>query len=201
MTTAPLDVVSARLEIIHGAPPAMRARCPAHGSKGGTLAIKATANGTVLLKCHAGCTLDDVLLAAGLSAGDLFPGRAGAQVRERIAARRRFAKSPEATVRDALTRELDRLRARLRAELGYDRPIRSSDINSVRAHVAGIYEVKLPPVPAFAWECPPHDDDPAWPTLYLRALEEQGGDPRGPTLRERLRAERLARVWQRSLAS
>jgi hypothetical protein len=46
-------------------------------------------------KCHAGCTLDEVLHAAGLSASDLFPDRANAQrrERERFVARQRFAKA------------------------------------------------------------------------------------------------------------
>lgn len=115
-----------------------------------------------------------------------------------------------------MTRELDRLRVRLRAELGYDRPIRSSDLNEIRGRVSRIFELELAPVPMFAWECPPHDDDPAWPTLYMRALEDEtrrrwmamhpaappwANDPAGPGFYDRLRAERLARKWQRSMAS
>lgn len=52
-----------------------RARCPAHGSKGQTLSIRETADGAVLVHCFAGCSVDDVVGAVGLSISDLFPER------------------------------------------------------------------------------------------------------------------------------
>ena len=73
----------------------------------------------------------------------------------------------------------------------------------------------LLPVQACAWECPPHDDDPAWPALFMRALDEQTRqrwhtthaeaqawetDPAGATLDDRIHAEMLAREWLRSMA-
>lgn len=50
-----------------------RARCPAHGSKGRTLAVKEAEDGTVLVKCFAECDVLEVLGAVGLEMGDLFP--------------------------------------------------------------------------------------------------------------------------------
>ncbi len=49
------------------------ARCPAHDDKRPSLTIKETNDGTILLKCWAGCCAGDVVAAVGLSLGDLFP--------------------------------------------------------------------------------------------------------------------------------
>lgn len=51
-----------------------RSQCPAHGSRGLTLAMRrGTKNpATVQLTCHAGCETEDVLAAIGLSFRDLY---------------------------------------------------------------------------------------------------------------------------------
>lgn len=48
------------------------ARCPAHEDKEPSLAVSVGEDGRVLLFCHAGCTVDSILAALGLSASDLF---------------------------------------------------------------------------------------------------------------------------------
>lgn len=48
--------------------------CPAHDDKQPSLAIKEAEDGTVLLKCFAGCTAADITAAIGLELRDLFPG-------------------------------------------------------------------------------------------------------------------------------
>ena len=48
-----------------------RARCPSHGSRGGSLAI-AENDGRVLLFCHAGCEVEAVLATIRLELADLF---------------------------------------------------------------------------------------------------------------------------------
>jgi uncharacterized protein DUF3987/Toprim domain-containing protein len=50
-----------------------RARCPAHDDREPSLSIDEGADGRALVKCWAGCTLDAVLLALGLTKKDLFP--------------------------------------------------------------------------------------------------------------------------------
>ncbi len=52
-----------------------RAVCPAHESRHHTqsLAIRELPDGTILLKCHAGCGGSDVVAAVGLQLADLFP--------------------------------------------------------------------------------------------------------------------------------
>ncbi len=54
-----------------------RAPCPGHnGRNPSTLSISATDDGVVLLKCHAGCDVQTIVEAVGLSLTDLFPPRA-----------------------------------------------------------------------------------------------------------------------------
>lgn len=48
--------------------------CPAHDDRTPSLAIK-DSNGTILIHCHGGCHLEDVLGAVGMSPVDLFPPR------------------------------------------------------------------------------------------------------------------------------
>jgi hypothetical protein len=50
-----------------------RARCPAHGSKGGTLSVHEKSDGRVLVHCFAGCAVEEVVGAVGLAINDLFP--------------------------------------------------------------------------------------------------------------------------------
>ena len=48
------------------------ARCPAHDDRTPSLSIKETGDGTILLKCWAGCGAADVVHAVGLELKDLF---------------------------------------------------------------------------------------------------------------------------------
>jgi hypothetical protein len=49
------------------------AKCPAHDDNTPSLSVGTNAEGAVLLNCHAGCSTEAVLDAAGLSWNDLFP--------------------------------------------------------------------------------------------------------------------------------
>lgn len=51
----------------------MKAKCPAHADAIASLSVGEAADGKVLLKCHAGCHIGDVLAAASLKFSDLFP--------------------------------------------------------------------------------------------------------------------------------
>jgi hypothetical protein len=55
------------------------AKCPAHEDRQPSLSIDEGADGKVLLKCFAGCTTKNVVAAAGLTMGDLFPTRSPSQ--------------------------------------------------------------------------------------------------------------------------
>lgn len=79
------DVVLARLEGVrpypsaHGISRAARAFCPCHqppphrAGRGRTLSVAETADSTVLVHCHAGCSASNVLSAISLTVTDLFP--------------------------------------------------------------------------------------------------------------------------------
>jgi P4 family phage/plasmid primase-like protien len=49
------------------------ALCPAHEDRKRSLSVRATENGTILLKCHSGCSAKSIVEAIGLSMADLFP--------------------------------------------------------------------------------------------------------------------------------
>lgn len=50
------------------------ARCPAHEDRRASFSVAQGQNGRVLVKCHAGCTVDSILDALGLRRSDLFDG-------------------------------------------------------------------------------------------------------------------------------
>ena len=47
--------------------------CCAHEDKTPSLSVKEDADGTILLYCFAGCSAEEIIGAAGLTMGDLFP--------------------------------------------------------------------------------------------------------------------------------
>jgi hypothetical protein len=49
------------------------ARCPAHDDKSPSLSIKETSDGTILIRCFAGCTIHEIVSAVGMEVYDLFP--------------------------------------------------------------------------------------------------------------------------------
>jgi hypothetical protein len=76
MIAAPIDRVLERLEAV-GANPRQNGKgwnalCPAHADRNPSLSVTNTAEDTVLLNCHAGCSTDAVLKALGLEIAELF---------------------------------------------------------------------------------------------------------------------------------
>jgi len=73
---SPIDNLLSRLEgVKRTGAGTWRARCPAHGSKSLSLAIREADTGAALLHCFAGCTVHEVAGAVGLDLTDLFPPR------------------------------------------------------------------------------------------------------------------------------
>src|SRR5579862_146266 len=84
----PLDCVEAALST-HGSRPkrqgsAVTALCPAHDDTTPSLSVNAKEDGTVLLRCQAGCATADVLTALGLDWSDLFASPPERQDRREI---------------------------------------------------------------------------------------------------------------------
>jgi hypothetical protein len=73
----PLETLLARLPDARKAGNGWSARCPAHDDRRASLSIAEGDDGTVLVKCHAGCDTAAMLAAVGLKLADLFPPKAG----------------------------------------------------------------------------------------------------------------------------
>jgi hypothetical protein len=101
-----------------------QARCPAHQDRSPSLTITDTREGTILIRCWAGCRTADVLSAVGLSFKDLFAGpppspealreaTARQQAQEARARARRFAHGQACDRLMKLERIVDELGAQL----------------------------------------------------------------------------------------
>ena len=70
------DVLLSRLSgVKRTGPDRWSAKCPAHQDKTPSLSIRETDHQRVLIHCFAGCSVEEVLGAVGLTFDDLFPPR------------------------------------------------------------------------------------------------------------------------------
>ena len=67
-----LDAVLAKLDRVRRAQSGYMARCRAHDDRTASLSVKLGDDGTILLKCHAGCTFEDVCQALDMKPSDMF---------------------------------------------------------------------------------------------------------------------------------
>jgi len=68
------EALLSRLDRVRGTGPGRWiARCPAHGDRTPSLAIREIDDGRVLIHCFGGCSAPDVLAAVGLEMDALFP--------------------------------------------------------------------------------------------------------------------------------
>lgn len=69
-----IDPLLARLErVLRTGDGKWLACCPAHSDKSPSLAIKQTDDDKILIHCFAGCEVDEIVSAIGLSLADLMP--------------------------------------------------------------------------------------------------------------------------------
>ena len=72
----PSEKLLPRLDKLHKAGAGRwSARCCAHEDKGPSLAIRELDDGQLLLHCFAGCSVEEIVTALGLTMEDLFPER------------------------------------------------------------------------------------------------------------------------------
>lgn len=69
----PFDKVLDTLNVERRNGSSAEAHCPAHDDNQASLSVSEGREGKVLLKCHAGCSTEEVIAAAGLEWSDLFP--------------------------------------------------------------------------------------------------------------------------------
>ena len=72
---SPADALIPRLEAVRQVGPGWIALCPAHDDRNPSLSVREAGDGTILLRCHAGCSALEVVQAVGLELSDLFPRR------------------------------------------------------------------------------------------------------------------------------
>ena len=69
----PIDLFLSRLQKVQGRGGKYQACCPAHEDRSPSLSIREATDGRVLIHCHAGCEVSDIVESTGLTLGDLFP--------------------------------------------------------------------------------------------------------------------------------
>src|SRR5881398_660799 len=87
---SPIAKVLSRLKGAKQSGKGWTACCPGHDDKDPSLSVTRTDDGTVLLKCHTGCSAEAVVKSIGLELIDLFPpkgnGYSGSKPSKRKAA-------------------------------------------------------------------------------------------------------------------
>jgi 5S rRNA maturation endonuclease (ribonuclease M5) len=85
MTTTPYELILDRLDVTSRNGVKASARCPAHDDRTASLSVTEGDAGKVVVHCHAGCPIDEIVAAIGLNLTDLFPSSNG-HTERRIAA-------------------------------------------------------------------------------------------------------------------
>lgn len=75
----PWDLVLSRLDRVQQGGGGVTAACPAHDDRRNSLSVGKAEDGTVLLHCFVGCSVEQIVAALGLSLADLFPANRSAQ--------------------------------------------------------------------------------------------------------------------------
>lgn len=101
----PIELVLSRLPEARRAGARWIARCPAHPDRRPSLQVGEGRDGAVLVKCWAGCDLDDILRALGLERRDLFVRQAMGAPRTDQTRPRPRPRSPLDEARAAVLRE------------------------------------------------------------------------------------------------
>lgn len=70
---SPLELVLERIEGVRRSGAGFSARCPAHEDRHASLSVSEGEDGRALIRCHAGCSAEDVCAALGLDVAELFP--------------------------------------------------------------------------------------------------------------------------------
>jgi putative DNA primase/helicase len=68
-----LDEILSRLTNVKRSGAGHTARCPAHDDSTNSFSIAKSGDGKLLLKCHAGCTVESICAALSIDVKDLFP--------------------------------------------------------------------------------------------------------------------------------
>ena len=82
--------ILSRLHGVKGGHGQWTARCPAHDDRQNSLSVGEGKDGRVLLRCHAGCDVDRIAAALGVTKSDLFPDKPQKEGRPPVVATYRY---------------------------------------------------------------------------------------------------------------
>lgn len=82
--------ILSRLQGVRGGHGQWTARCPAHDDRQNSLSVGEGEDGRVLLRCHAGCDVDRITAALGITKSDLFPDKPQREGRPPVVATYRY---------------------------------------------------------------------------------------------------------------
>lgn len=82
--------ILSRLQGVKGGHGQWTARCPAHDDRQNSLSVGEGNDGRVLLRCHAGCDVDRITAALGITKSDLFPDKPQRDSRPPVVATYRY---------------------------------------------------------------------------------------------------------------
>lgn len=71
-----IEEILGRLDEVRSSGSNHTARCPAHDDQRSSLSVSSGEDDRVLVRCHAGCSFEQIVSAMGLEARDFFPGEA-----------------------------------------------------------------------------------------------------------------------------
>ena len=142
------------------------ARCPAHDDRAPSLSIAESSDGTVLVRCHAGCSQQDVVDA--LKARSLWPGAFG----------RRLAPL-SAQARKTAEREHPSSRTRIVAAMSIWHQAESASGTLVETYLRN-RGIELPPPPVLAYQPRlKHPTGRVWPGMVALVTRGRDDEPLG----------------------
>ena len=77
-----LQEILHKLDSVSGTGNQYIARCPAHDDRKASLSISSGENGRILLQCHAGCNIENIVAAMGITIRDLFPPEESPEIKQ-----------------------------------------------------------------------------------------------------------------------
>lgn len=77
---APVELILKALDGVHRSANGATAKCPAHDDHRNSLSVSEGEDGRALVRCHAGCEVEQVLGAVGMTTADLFARRGSPRI-------------------------------------------------------------------------------------------------------------------------
>ena len=95
-----LDAIRLQGGTVRGSGSGWMCTCPAHDDRNPSLSVREAKDGSVLLKCHAGCSNESVVASLGMPMRDLFAGERGCDTTATVTSSR-FGPTNAASVSDS----------------------------------------------------------------------------------------------------